>query len=197
METIRSFVAIELSNQAKDSLVDLQERLKQAVPPRTVRWTAPANIHLTLHFLGNIPTADIDPVSQAITAASLTTAPFSLTLKGLGCFPNMRRPRVVWVGVEGDVPILTALRQELGQNLNRAIRFEPDSRPYRPHLTIGRVRKGLASRDLNRLGRALSQIQPDIKTLAGLEAQAISLMQSDLKPGGAVYTRLAHIPLPE
>jgi 2'-5' RNA ligase len=191
MTTIRAFIAIELSDAARAAITDLQNRLKTVVPPRAVRWTAPQNIHLTLHFLGNITTGEVEKVTAALDAATTTGHPFSLDLSGLGCFPNSRRPRIVWVGVLGKTASLVALHRDLGDRLNKAIDFSPESRPYSPHLTIGRVKKGVRPRHLRQLGPVLEQEQARVGQLARLKVDEISLIKSELKPTGPVYTKLS------
>lgn len=191
MTTSRTFIAIELSSEALDALADLQNRLKTIVPPQTICWTALQNIHLTLHFLGDIAVGDAEEVSEAIDATTLTYKPFSLTLGKLGCFPNTRRPRIVWVGILGETSSLTALHQDLGNKIRAAINFAPDTRPYSPHLTIGRVRKGIPSRHMAQLSQVLQQEQPKVGQLADMRVTEISLMKSELKPAGAVYTQIS------
>lgn len=190
MPTIRAFIAIELSPAARTALAQLQQRLKPLVPPQSVRWTAPDNIHLTLHFLGDIPADGVSQTSSLLRAAAATCPPFALTLGDLGCFPNTRRPRIVWTGVSGQMETLLNLHRELGQRL-KTIGFTPEARPYSPHLTIGRVKDGLPQRLLSQLGQVLEQTQPQIGQVAALDVAEISLMQSDLKPAGPVYTQLA------
>jgi 2'-5' RNA ligase len=191
MSTIRTFIAIELSNEARTALADLQDRLKNRVPPKTVRWTPPKNVHLTLHFLGDVAQHDIDKVTEALQRTVSAYPPFSLHLSGLGCFPNLRRPRIIWAGVTGATAPLIEIHRELGQSL-KVIDFEPDTRPYSPHLTIGRVKKGLSRRELTELGTRLEQALSEVADLALLPVRQISLIKSDLKPTGAVYTPLAH-----
>jgi 2'-5' RNA ligase len=189
MQTIRSFIAIELSDEARSVLADLQNRLKAVVPPKTVRWTAPQNIHLTLHFLGEVEVNEVEQVSQAVKTAASNCRPFSLTLTGLGCFPNTRRPRIVWVGVRDKTETLVALHQNLGEGLN-VINFKPEDRPYSPHLTIGRVKNGLPRRQLTQLGEVLDQEIRLIGELATLNVAELSLIKSELTPSGPVYTPL-------
>jgi 2'-5' RNA ligase len=190
MSTIRSFIAIELSTEARTALANVQDRLKSVVPPKRVRWAAPENIHLTLHFLGNVSAAEVSKVTTLLQKELGAYRPFALRLEGLGCFPNTRRPRIVWVGVSGETEPLVALQRELGRQLS-VIDYVPDSRPYSPHLTIGRVTKGLRSRELSRLGELLEQEQAGVGQLADLSVTEISLMRSDLKPTGPVYARVA------
>jgi 2'-5' RNA ligase len=196
VETIRSFIAIELSPGAQTALAKLQTRLKAIVPPQTVRWTAPANIHVTLHFLGEVELNKIEAVSQLLHVSGSTYAPFTLTLGGLGCFPNTRRPRIIWTGVQGQTEILSKLYQDLGQRL-KVIGYTPEARPYSPHLTIGRVKDGLPSPQLARLGEVLEREQAAIGEFATLRVTEIALMKSDLKPAGPSYTQLARADLRE
>lgn len=188
-EPIRAFIAIELSDEARAAVAKLQNRLKTLVPAQTVRWTAPENIHLTLHFLGNIEAGQVDSVKQLLHQSGLACPAFSLSLSGLGCFPNTRRPRIVWTGVQGQTQLLGKLHRDLGERL-KVIGYTPEARPYAPHLTLGRVRDGLAAPQLTRLGQILEREQDKVGELAELRVVEIALMQSDLKPGGPVYTQL-------
>ncbi len=191
-QTIRSFVAVELSDEAKDVLVRLQSRLKEVIPPKTLRWTPPKNIHLTLHFLGDVSRDVLEPATLALQDVATRISPFSLQLSNLGCFPNTRRPRIVWVGLSGDMQILVRLHKELGIQLQKGIGFQPESRPFKPHLTIGRVKKGIASHQLHTLGQLIDQQIPMIGHLVDLPVEEVHFIRSDLKPDGPIYTRLAH-----
>jgi len=191
MKTVRTFIAIELSTEAQANITQLQSRLKGVSPPNTVRWTVPQNIHLTLHFLGDIAMDDLEEVARAVEATATGCPAFSLKLASLGCFPNTRRPRIVWVGVSGETDTLIKLHQTLGDQLRRRIGFQPESRPYSPHLTIGRVKRGIPPRKLDQLGQMLKQEIPQVGQLAALPVTEIQLIQSDLKPDGPVYTPLA------
>lgn len=190
-KTIRSFIAIELSQEARTELARLQSRLKEASPPKTVRWTDPKNIHLTLHFLGDVPEDRLDDVSRTVHDAAAANAPFSLNLSNLGCFPNTPRARIVWVGLTGDTDHLISLQSDLGDRLKKGVGFEPESRTYSPHLTIGRVRKGVTKDQLRELGQILEQQIPRVGRLAALPVAHIHFIRSDLKPEGPIYTSLA------
>jgi 2'-5' RNA ligase len=191
MTTIRCFIAIPLTDKARTEITRLQEGLNEVVPNRTVRWTAPQNIHLTLHFLGDVSVDHLEAVGQASTDAAAGTQPFSLSLERLGCFPNTRRPRILWVGLSGKTELLVALQRELGEQLNRAIGFQPESRPYSPHLTIGRVKKGIPKPRLRELGQFLEQEIQRVGQVAPLPVDSIHFIRSDLKPDGPIYTTLA------
>ncbi len=188
---IRTFVAIELPEQAIAGLAQLQSRLKTLTPPHSVRWTAPQNIHLTLHFLGDIAAADTAKVSNALEQVAASAAPFSLQLGGLGCFPNTQRPRVLWVGMLEQSPLLAALVQNLGDRLQTAIGFTPEKRPYSPHLTLGRVKNGIQPRSLRQLGETIVQFQKQVGQVARVGVSEVSFIQSELQPAGPAYTLLS------
>ena len=194
MTTIRSFIAIELSDEARAALADLQNRLKAVAPAQVVRWAAPESIHLTLHFLGDVAPNDVEKITELIQRAASTCPPFDLTMGGLGCFPNTRRPRIIWASVSGQTETLLSLQQNLGEKL-KEIGFTSEARPYAPHLTVGRVKDGLPQRQLTQLGQMLEREQSQVGQLATLPVTKISLMKSELKPAGAVYTRLASVGL--
>jgi 2'-5' RNA ligase len=189
--TVRSFIAIPLSDEARTKITQLQSRLKGISPPNTVRWTVSQNVHLTLHFLGDIAVDDLEDAARAVGSAATSCPAFSLNLSNLGCFPNTRRPRIVWVGVSGETDTLVKFHQTLGEQLRRRIGFEPESRPYSPHLTIGRVKKGIPQRRLGQLGQMLDQEIPQVGQLVELPVTEIQLIQSDLTPDGPIYTPLA------
>ena len=195
MPSLRTFIAIELSSPVLAALAGLQSRLRGITPPRAVRWTATPNIHLTLHFLGDVATDDIGKITAAMQAAASTAHPFTLRLGGLGCFPNTRRPRVIWVGVTERSHALAALHKALGQHLATTIDYAPEKRPFSPHLTLGRVKSGLPKRHLPQLSQVLQQEQQRVGRLAELHVTEISLIKSELKPTGAIYTPLHSIKL--
>src|SRR5688500_2375905 len=109
MQTIRSFIAIELSDEARAALADLQNRLKAVAPTQATRWAPLESIHLTLHFLGDVATSDVEKIVELIQQAASACPPFDLTVGGLGCFPNTRRPRIIWAGISGQTETLLSL----------------------------------------------------------------------------------------
>ena len=186
MEPMRTFIAIELTPPILDRLGDLQARLRQDLPPRLVRWVRPQGIHLTLKFLGENPASEVDAVSAAMANVCAAHAPFTLSVHGLGCFPNLRRPRVLWVGVEEPAGVLAALQRDVERVLV-PLGFPPETRPFSPHLTLGRA-KGGARGQIEALGKAVGQAKARIGEMPVAE---VHLMRSDLLPGGAVYTALS------
>ncbi|MGB8646499.1 MAG: RNA 2',3'-cyclic phosphodiesterase [Anaerolineae bacterium] len=187
MEEIRTFIAVELSDNVKQALREAQKQLKNAPGASAVRWVAPENMHLTLKFLGNVSRTRIDELAGALTEAVVGTAPFVLTAEGLGCFPNIRRPNVVWVGLAGDVTRLVALAGRIEDALaGRGIARE--DRPFSPHLTLGRVNHDAHPSDRAALGDAIQKFP---RALYGTTpVAAVHLVQSDLTPSGSVYTIL-------
>ncbi len=194
MAGIRSFVAVELPDEARVALADLQEDLKAQVPPKTVRWTRPASIHLTLQFLGDVAPGVVEPIAGALRGVCADYAPFTFELRDLGVFPNPNRPRIVWVGVAEPSGTLIALQKEVTQSLE-PLGFEPEKRAYTPHLTIGRADRRASRRELAEVGELVTR--SEVGALCQVQVEHITLMKSDLQPGGAVYTPLAVLPLGE
>lgn len=192
MELIRSFVAIELSPQALEQLAALQEQLKAQIPSGMVRWVNPYGIHLTLKFLGEVQAPRLRDVESTLRALCVKFQPFTFSYGGLGCFPSFNRPNVIWVGVEESSGALQALHKEVERSLAR-LGFRPEARPFSPHLTLGRVGRGVGGTERRRIGEHIRN--RSVGRLGEIQVEAISLMRSDLKPTGAVYTRLASFPL--
>jgi len=192
MEKIRTFIAIELDESIKDSLTKLQERLKGEAPRGSVRWVRSEGIHLTLKFLGDVPADQIGEITRALQKSCQGFAPFSLSCGELGCFPNLKRPRVVWVGIQEETGTLAQLQKAIEENV-APLGYPPEKRKFSPHLTIGRVQKRVGSGDLRRLGEVVGA--SEIGTLGQMEVRSVNLMRSDLRPSGAVYTRLAEAEL--
>jgi 2'-5' RNA ligase len=194
MKQIRTFIAIELDETINAALTDLQEQLKAKVPRNSVRWVRPEGIHLTLKFLGDVPVNRIEEVERALTQACAGFPAFSFSVRGLGCFPNPRRPRVVWVGVQEESRTLKRLQKAIEDGMEK-LGFAPERRKFHAHLTLGRVRRRTSSGDVRRLGQLVEET--DIGLLGQMEARAVSLIKSDLRPTGAVYTQLAAVKLEE
>lgn len=192
MEQIRTFIAIELDGPTKTKLTDLQKRLKVEMPERAIRWVRAEGIHLTLKFLGDVPVTRIERIAEELKEACRGFAPFGLKYGGLGCFPNPRRPRVVWVGIEEETGTLARLQRAIEKRL-APLGYPPEKRPFNPHLTLGRVRSRVRSGELRRVGELIEAA--DIGLVSEMEARAVGLIRSDLGPSGAVYTPLAEAPL--
>ncbi len=184
---IRSFIAIELPDPIVSAIHKVQKGIKSH--GLKLRWVKPENIHLTLKFLGDIHTEDVDGIGEAITSAVGDSPSLSLCGKGVGVFPNLRRPKVMWVGIGGETRNLVTLQKTIDENLeNRG--FPKEKRAFKGHLTIGRTKGHL---NYDRLVAAMREYL-EYKT-EPFTAREIILFKSDLKTGGAVYTKLVTIPL--
>jgi 2'-5' RNA ligase len=184
---VRAFLAIDLPDSLRGEIRKIQDRLRPHVSG--IRWTRPEGIHLTLKFFGDISEDEIETLSRVIENTTGGVSPFSLRLGTLGAFPGTRRPRVLWIGVDGDVAALVKLQQEIERDLETG-GFRMESRPYSPHLTMGRFRDPVKSSGLE---RTLENVK-DVYQAKSFLAEGLTLFKSDLKPGGAVYTALRFFP---
>jgi len=191
MEQVRSFIAIELPDELKLGLTQLEAQLKMSKPP-WVKWVDPYSIHLTLKFLGSIAVDRISEITRAMEEAVQGIAPFSLEVKDLGVFPNLRRVQVVWVGIRGEVDKLSQLQQHLESNLAR-LDFAPETRPFTPHLTLARLRNQASLDERQSFGQLIAITK--FEATYTIKVDAISLMRSQLTREGAIYSRISSIGL--
>jgi len=190
-EQIRAFVAIELSDEARKGLARLRRELERK-EHGFVKWVDPQGIHLTLKFLGNIPSKRIPEITQALEKVAGATGPFHLEIAGLGAFPNLKQVRVFWVGIRGEVDKLSRLQQSIESAL-AALGFAEEERPFVPHLTLARVREGASPLERRNFGELVASTVFEDKY--PVEVEAISLMRSQLTPAGAIYTCLSTVGL--
>jgi 2'-5' RNA ligase len=184
---IRSFIAIELPEETRKGLSALQEHLKES--RAGVRWVKPSSVHLTLKFLGNILPAQVDDIAATVALAVRDESPIHLCAGGLGAFPSPRKPRVIWVGLQGEVERLANIQARLEKALE-PLGFAQEGRGFRPHLTIGRVKD---RHRLQSLIEAMSTLE--LPEFNSFDANEIILYKSDLRPTGAIYTKLHRMPL--
>ena len=184
---IRSFLALDRSEEVLMEIMGVRNRLRKLIEG-DIRWVRPEGIHLTLKFFGDVSVDDIANIAIVVEKAAEREMSFSLEIGGAGVFPDPHRPRVLWLGMKGDVERLLVFQKGLDQALLQ-IGFPREERPFRPHLTLGRIR---TSKGLSGLARALEMGE---KYAAGrFIATGLSLIQSELTPGGAIYTRLKWFP---
>lgn len=186
-EKIRAFVAIHLPESVLHAIGKAQDRLRRC--GFDIRWVRKEGIHLTLKFLGDIERDTVNRVRAAMEESAKGCSAFNLQGQGLGVFPNARRPRVVWVGIAGEVAALFALQGRLESELE-AIGFARDKRRFRGHLTLGRVKGRL---DTHRFMKAMEELGP-FET-GSFCVESVALFQSTLRPQGAVYSKLAKVRL--
>jgi 2'-5' RNA ligase len=187
MSTLRTFIAIELDQALQGSLKSLQTRLRQRLAPRSVRWVRPDGIHLTLKFLGDTPVSKLDAIKTALGQAAAEADPFTVTVGGVGCFPNVRRPRVVWVGLHEPAGALARLRDAVEAQV-APLGFPTERRPFSPHLTLGRVHRRASKSEVREIGQVVAASQIGITD--EMAVTTVSYIKSDLRPTGAVYTTL-------
>lgn len=193
-QTIRTFVAIELPPEALGWCETAMERARQTLGPvaSAVRWVNPAGIHLTLKFLGSVPAARLPVLVEQLRAALAGQEPFTLQIGALGVFPGPKAPRVIWLATLGELAALGACQQRV-EAATVPLGYPTEARPFRPHLTLGRVRETATPEERAAIG-ALPAGWP-AGTSPPLAVRRVSLMRSQLGPGGARYSRLAEIPL--
>lgn len=184
-ERIRSFIAIHLDETVRKAVGSEVEQLKPLA--RSVSWVPAQNLHLTLKFLGELQPDALETVKEGLIEGVSEAAPFTLAFHGLGAFPGLARPRVIWVGVVQGGRECQALQARVDAALARR-GFPKEARPYTPHLTIGRVRD---PRGLTALQQAITQDAR--KEFGGQSVSSISLTRSDLNPAGALYTELCTV----
>ena len=190
-EQIRSFIAIELPDEVRSALAELQASL-QTDKQTSVKWADPYGIHLTLKFLGNIAMAKISDITNVIEEAARGLPPFPLEIKGLGVFPNLMRVRVVWVGVGGDIARLKLLQQRIESNL-APLGFARESRPFTPHLTLARVRENVPPPARQNFGQLIAGAK--FETAHHFTVDSVNLMQSQLTTKGAIYRQITAVSL--
>lgn len=191
-EAWRLFIALELPGEVLAAIARAQDSLKRAIPEQAVRWVRPEAIHLTLKFLGDVPREQMAAVQEGLSSACAGHHPLALGIEGVGCFPNSLRPRVVWLGVTGDVQKLAALQESVERHI-APLGFPTEGRGFTPHLTLGRTQRS-ASRDaIAQIGRAVDRGIDG--QLATWQVDGVSLIRSQLRPEGALYTTLFRVGL--
>ena len=184
---IRSFIAIDLPQETREKLAAIQEQLKQG--RAGVRSVKPAGIHLTLKFLGNILPAQADDIAAAAAQVVRDEPPLTLCAAGLGTFPSPRKPRVIWLGLRGEVERLANIQAGVEKALE-PLGFAREGRGFSPHLTIGRVK------DRHRLQPLIDAMSTlELPEFNSFDADEIILYKSELRPTGAIYTKLHRMPL--
>lgn len=178
----RAFIAIKLPAEVIEALSNLQSSLKKQ--GLRLRWVRPANIHLTLKFLGDVSAERLQAVKRVIREVAGSQPAFSLETRGLGVFPSVKKARVLWTGIHGDVGRVANLQSHLEKELT-GIGFVPDKRTFKGHLTLGRVKGRI---DGSMLASAISVCGSFVSP--PWAAERLVLFKSDLNPTGAVYSEI-------
>ena len=190
MPEIRAFIAIELPQEVQTSLAEIIKQFSSH-GIRCVRWVAPDNIHLTLQFLGEVPLATLTALKIALQSVAGSQEPFVFNIRGIGAFPNIRHPRVIWAGLQAPANLMTL--QTLTSRTIQQTGIQVEDRTFSPHLTLGRVKRDAAPFDLHTLSSTLEKLTAG--DLGIVRVQSITLFRSDLSSQGPTYTALGHFPL--
>jgi 2'-5' RNA ligase len=179
---MRTFIALEISPEIQAALEQAISHLKYA--GADVKWVRPGAVHLTLKFLGEITEAKASEVGAALDRIAGASARFELAIGRIGAFPKVEYPRVIWVGLDKGAGESIALAGSVDAEMSR-LGFDAESRPFAPHLTIGRVR---SSKNRDRLKEKISSFA--MPAVGGCTVASIVLFKSTLTPQGSIYTKL-------
>jgi RNA 2',3'-cyclic 3'-phosphodiesterase len=198
---IRTFIAVELPDDLRRSVVRVQEKLKRALPISgrqsdvRLQWVRAESLHLTLKFLGDIEESQLEPIRAALSGAVQAVPSFTMEVEGIGAFPDAHAPRVIWAGLRAGPPQHALLT--LASTVEAALvplGFQTEEKPFSPHLTLARVKGG--SRALGKVLYHSLQAGPESSGALGtLPVESVALIKSELRPTGSVYTRLFSVPL--
>lgn len=191
MSLLRAFIAVEIPPAIHQAIEKQAAPIRSGLDSSLVRWVPVENIHLTLKFLGDVSPANLDLLEQMLCAEVGQHRAFDLGFGGLGAFPNPKRPRVIWIGIQAPAG-LEALQHGI-EAATATLGYPDEQRPFSPHLTIGRVKQNIASADMQKIRAALESSK--VGSLGTTRVSAVHLFKSDLKPSGSVYTRLFSAPL--
>ena len=186
LSVVRAFIAIELSPEIYERLDQVIDQLKDCLSGMPIRWVPAQNIHLTIKFLGDVSVANLEMLENIIISEANCRPPFEVSIGELGAYPTLRRPRVIWVGVKAP-PELTGFQRGVETETAR-LGYTPEKRTFSPHLTLGRVSRNANSEDVKEIGLVLGDCK--VGFLGATRIKSVYLFRSDLKPGGAVYSKL-------
>ncbi len=187
-DMVRTFVAVEVPAEVKDQAARLIGSLRAT--PAKVKWVAPEHMHWTLKFLGDVDMVEIPRICEAVSRAVAPLAPFDVEARGAGAFPDMRRPRTVWIGVGQGSDDMVRLHDAIERELAK-LGYREEGRRFRPHLTVGRVRNSAAG--IDELGRLLAQ---NADFASGLSTvYEVVIFSSELGRDGPTHEALGHAEL--
>ena len=187
---MRLFVAINLPAEQRESIHRAAAPLRDGAP--WVSWTPAERLHLTVKFIGERTESDVEAIGEALASATASHGPIDLAMRGVGAFPNFRRPHVVWLGVEPH-PRLELLHHDIELACER-LGIEVEGRPFRPHLTLGRIARGAQAADREAL-RSLAASRRLVTLRTEIRVDSVDLMRSELRSGGALHSLVAAAPL--
>lgn len=186
MAVIRAFIAIDLPPEVLQCLDDVSQQLREKLIGAPVRWVPVENIHLSLKFLGDVSESNIDMLTDFLQSIVSNGKQFEISVGGLGAYPKPHRPRVIWVGVEAP-PDLMITQRSVESEISR-LGYARERRPFNPHLTLGRVSRHSTNQDVRNIADVIKT--HNVGYLGSARITAFHIYRSDLKPSGAVYTKL-------
>ena len=189
---LRAFIAMEISQEARGALIEVTSQLKQH-GTAGVRWVKPEGIHLTLKFLGDIDLPLVNGLLEAIRTSAEGTSPFTSGLSEIGAFPKAASPRVIWAGIDGDTDTLVSLQRRVDEEASSVVGIPTETRPFKPHLTLGRTRDNVSTNERRKIGEALAKVS--LNSRVSWLADEIKLIRSTLTPEGAIYNTLGSVKL--
>lgn len=188
---MRTFIAVDLTDDVIQKITGITKYLKSQTSSSAIKWVSAENLHLTLKFLGEIPESKLEQIKKLARKAVSGIKPFNIAVEGLGMFPNQKKPRVIWLGILSEKPLINLALQL--DNALAGAGIPKEKRPFSPHLTIGRIRRSASPDEIIKVGSSLSQFKID--HLGEVPVDLIRLYQSVLKPQGPIYSPLFDIPL--
>jgi len=190
---LRTFIAIDIPLAIQKSILEKIEILNDEINSPSIRWIGAQNLHVTLKYLGETREDQLGNLKNSINEFARSVTPFDIVVKGLGSFPNPKRARVLYFGIQAPAE-LEALYLEV-ESACRGIGFPKENRPFSPHLTIGRVRDHIPATEKDKIHEVLNNIKID--SLGKASVDSVHLYKSQLKPTGAVYTKIFTVPFKE
>ncbi len=191
MSLLRAFIALEIPPGIHQAIEQKTAPIRATLNASLVRWVPAKNVHLTLKFLGDVSPSNLEMLEQMLSAEVCQHQPFEMKFEGLGAFPNPKRPRVIWIGIQAPAGF-SALQHGI-EAATATLGYPDEQRPFSPHLTIGRVKQNVGSAGMQQIRSALEGTK--VGSLGTVRVSTVHLFKSDLRPTGAVYTRLFSAPL--
>jgi len=191
MSLLRAFIAVEIPSSLQNTIHESTASLHKSLGDDLIRWVPSQNVHLTLKFLGDVSSSNLDLIKQMLTAEAAQHKCFEMQMDGIGSFPNPRRPRVIWVGLRAPAA-LESLQRGI-ESASARLGYAIDEKSFSPHLTIGRVKQNLSALEIQRIRAELEKTK--IGLLGVVHVDAAHLFKSDLQLNGSVYTRLFSAPI--
>jgi len=190
---IRSFVALEFPISIQDAISQNIAYLRRQYPPPQIRWVNSGNIHLTLKFLGDLEFSDLNDLAGSIANAVCKIKSFSISFTNLGIFPNPKKPRILWIGVNTPTNLMEI--QSKIELLALSHEIQKEQRAFTPHITLGRFSDRNTILNTDNLMLAISSI--NVSTINKVSFSTIKVFKSDLRPDGPTYTPIHNIPFGE